>query len=163
MKRRILIGLMVVIVVSVGIIAGRADAGIERRSSMPPVTVVSLVTDYGTDGSILGRYRKVRRQYADGSWKTHMDNPWNGQTYESSGRVDPKKVPTAGDFANRATALGRPVDYVLGYQVFVQKEARYEVWYCPQLGTILKEVFYNKDGTLADVTEAIEIVQGPPA
>lgn len=163
MKRRILIGLMVVAVVAVGIIAGRAGAGTTRRSSMPPVTVVFSVTDYGTDGSILARYRRIRHQYADGSWKIHQDNPRGGQPFNSSGRVDPKKVPTADDFANHATALGRPVDYVLGYQVFVQKEARYDVWYCPELGTILKEVFYDKDGSLDSVTEATEIVQGQPA
>lgn len=92
MKRgRILSGILIALVVAAGFIAGRARIQPSVRTSTAAATITSRMTEYGTDGKVLGTWTLVRRQYSDGSWKNHIDDV-NGRPFNSSGRVDPAKL-----------------------------------------------------------------------
>jgi len=138
----------------------RVDSKV-RRTTMTPGTITSILTDYAPDGTETGSWTITRRQYSDGTWKTHIDN-MNGEPFDSSGRINPASLTTPEDFAVHAVAMGRRQDRVLGYRVFVQKDpSGTEVWYSPELDTVLKEVIY-KQGKLDSVTEAVSVTIGQP-
>lgn len=163
MKRRLLIGFCVVLVVIGGIIAGRVRARPNVRTNATALTIVSKVTDYGTDGSILGVYTQVRRQYSDGTWKVHLDVPGK-KAFDSSGRIDVSRLLSADVYAAGALSAGQKEGQFLGYTVYVQTDPNgTEFWYAPELDTMLKEVVYSKkDGKLDTVVEAISIQLGEP-
>ncbi len=162
MKRKFLMGLLILLVSIGGILAGRGRANSGgRRSTMTAATITSRMTDYAPNGTVNGTWVMTRRQYTDGSWKTHIDNV-NGKPFDSSGRINPASLPTREDFAAHAIAMGRGQDQVLGYTVFIQKDpSGTEVWYSPELDTPLKEVIYQH-GKLDTVIETVSVTLGEP-
>jgi len=151
--------LLAVAVVTTGLIAGRARPN-QKRTSVTPSTIVFTFTDYGTDGSVLGVSRMTRRQFSDGTWKTRVELP-DGTFRDSSGRITPGNLVTPAEY--RAHTTDRLQDSVLGYNVVIQLDARQQAWYSPELDTLLQHVIYDKDGTLSDVLEAVEITEGEPS
>lgn len=162
MKRQFLMGLLILMVSVAGIIAGRGSSNSKvRRTTMAAAIITSQMTEYAPDGTAHGSWIMTRRQYADGTWKTHIDNV-NGKPFDSSGRINPASLPAPDDFAAHALAMGRHQEQVLGYTVFVQKDpSGTEVWYCPELDTPLKEIIY-KDGKLDTVIETLSVKPGEP-
>lgn len=161
MKRQILIGVCVLLVVAAGIIAGRVRARPQVRTSMTALTLTSKFTDYGTDGSVLGAYTQVRRQYSDGRWTLNLEG--GPKTYTSNGRINVSDLLTPGAYSAGARERGRQESQVLGYRVFIQKDPNgTEFWYCPELDTLLKEIEFSKDGKLLSVTEAVSVQLGEP-
>ena len=154
--------LLLLIIVVAGLLAACAhQRSTQRRATNTAATIIFQITDYGTDGSELGRWNMRPRQYSDGRWKVHMDDV-NGKPVDSSGGIDPAFWATPEDFAAQAIAMGRRRDQVLGYTVFVQKDpSRTEFWFSPELNTTLKEVVYQ-NGKIGDVTEAVSVTVGEP-
>ena len=131
----------------------------QKRTSVTPSTIVSTFTEYGTDGSVVGVSRITRRQFSDGTWKIRQELP-DGTFRESSGGITPGNLFTPAEY--RAHTADRLQDSVLGYNVVIYLDARQQAWYSPELDTLLKHVSYDKDGTVADVVEAVEITEGEP-
>src|SRR5688572_16920328 len=150
MKKRLLMILMIGLVVAAGIIASRARANRNmKRTSWPAATIVSQQTEYGLNGEVLSTVTVVRYQHSDGTWEQHVDNRGDGKPQHSRGRVNPTTVPTVQEYERAAAEFGRREDQLLGYRVFIQKNAREEFWYAPDLDAVLKAVKYNKDGSIS--------------
>jgi hypothetical protein len=161
MKRRLLFGLLIVLVSIGGLVARGQMSSKPHRTSMAAVTITSQLTEFAPDGTSLGTWTVSRRQYADGRWKTRIDN-LNGKPFESSGRTDPASLATVDEWAAHARAHGRKQDQILGYTVFIQRDSSgTEIWHCPELDTPLKEVIYH-NGKPSSVTEAVSVVVGHP-
>ena len=157
--KKLVFPLLAVAVVSAGLIAGRARPN-QKRTSVTPSTIVFTFTEYGTDGSVVGVSRITRQQFSAGTWKNRQELP-DGTFRESSGGITPGNLVAPAEY--RAHTTDRLQDSVLGYSVVIQLDARQQAWYSPELDTLLKHVTYDKDGTLADVLEAVEITEGEPS
>jgi hypothetical protein len=161
MKRRLLLVLLIVLVSIGGLVAGRRMSSKADRTSMTAVTITSQMTEFAPDGTSLGTRIVTRRQYADGRWKTRIDN-LDGKPLESSGRIDPASLATVDEWIAHARAHGRRQDQILGYTVFIQSDpSGTEIWHCPELDTPLKEVIYH-NGKASSLTEAVSVVVGQP-
>lgn len=157
--KKIVFPLVAGAVVTTGLIVGWARPN-TKRTSVTPSTIVYTFTEYGTDGSVVGVSRMTRKQFSDGTWKTRQELP-DGTFRNSSGRITPGNLVTPAEY--RAHTTDRVQDSVLGYNVVIYLDARQQAWYSPELDTLLKHVIYDKDGTLADVLEAVEIKEGVPS
>ena len=163
MKKRLLMIVLMGVVVAAGIIAGTSRANkSKKRTIWPAATIVLQLTEYGSDGEVLNTRKLVRYQHGNGTWENHMDDRGNGTPFRSSGRVNPSTRPTVEEYARAAADFGRPEAQFLGYRVFIQKDERDEFWYAPDLDAMLKEIRYNKDGSISDITEAISVTPGEP-
>lgn len=164
MKKRLLMIVLMGVVVAAGIIAGSSRANRStRRTSWPAATIVVQLTEYGSKGEFLNSRKLVRYQHGDGTWENHMDDRGDGTPFHSSGRVNPSTRPTVEEYARAAADFGRPEAQFLGYRVFIQKNEREEFWYAPDLDAMLKEIKYNTDGSISDITEAISVTPGEPS
>jgi hypothetical protein len=157
--KKFVFALLAVAVVAAGLIDGRARPN-QKRINVTPSTIVFTFTEYGTDGSVVGVSRITRRQFSDGAWKIRQQLP-DGTFRESSGGITPGNLLTPAEY--RARTTDRLQDSVLGYNVVIYLNARQQAWHSPELDTLLKHVTYDKDGTLNDVLEAVEITEGEPS
>jgi hypothetical protein len=158
MKKPVLMFLLIATIIAAGLIAGHTSANRNtKRTKWPAATIISQQTEYGPNGEILSSTRIVRHQHPDGSWEQHTTNSRNGQSSRTTGRIDLSTAPTVNDYVQAAAETGRPETQLLGYRVFIQKNAREEFWYSPELDAVLKAVRYNDDGSISDVTEAVLI------
>lgn len=151
--------LLAVAVVTAGLVAGRARSN-QKRTSVTPSTIVFTFTEYGTDGSVVGVSRMTRKQFSDGTWTIRQELP-DGTLRHSRGGITPGNLLTPAEY--RAHTTDRLQDSVLGYNVVIYLDARQQAWHSPELDTLLKHVTYDKDGTLNDVLEAVEITEGEPS
>ena len=158
MKKRLLMLLLVALVIAAGIIAGRTRANrYARRTNWPAVTIVLRLTDYGVGGEVLSSEMFIRQQHANGTWEEDIANRGSGKSRRSTGQVDVSQVPTVQEYERAAAETGRPEAQLLGYRVFIQKDAREEFWYAPELDAVLKAVRYNDDGSVSHVIEAVSV------
>jgi hypothetical protein len=158
MKKRLLMLFLIALMIAAGIIAGPTRANrYQRRTSWPAVMIVLRQTEYGLDGEVLRSVKIIRQQHNDGTWEEDVGNRGNGKSQRSTGQVDVSQVPTVQEYERAAAETGRPEAQLLGYRVFIQKDAREEFWYAPELDAVLKAVRYNDDGSVSFVIEAVSV------
>lgn len=158
MKRITLIATSILGLVVVGITTARV-VGLDKTLPYPEATIVYRLTEYDVEGRAVAISEMIRRQWADGSWHNHQVFA-NGTVREAKGRVNTDLLPDPAEHWVQANKQSLRTFEHLGYRVSISEDERGETWYAPDLGAMLKETKYTKEGTVSLVLEAVEIRPG---
>ncbi len=129
-----------------------AGLGIVRYRENTTMSATFLMTEYADDGTVERTSNIVRVFNRRGDWSSVQSWPGKDWTQHSSHGFAAPRVDLGTD------AVAEQKEF-LGYSAIVLHSRRNEVWYCPSLNLILKDVLYTDETkkTVMVVTEAVEI------